>query len=85
MAGIFSFASHPKVYVFNTVEKLLNTANPRVHSDTSRCLTMGVYALNNGFAPFNSFPKAEVACFPVFRFFQAPKCKKRSEKASKRD
>ncbi|MDR2968285.1 MAG: hypothetical protein LBV32_01620 [Tannerellaceae bacterium] len=58
-----------KASVFNTAEKLFNTAALRVHSDTSRCLTAGVCALNNGFTLFKNFAASEVAVFSGFRFF----------------
>jgi hypothetical protein len=37
MAGVFFSDAGRKASVFNTAEKLFNTAVPRVHSDTSRC------------------------------------------------
>jgi hypothetical protein len=36
-AGVFLSDAGKEVYVLNTVKKLLNTANLRVHSHTSRC------------------------------------------------
>jgi hypothetical protein len=75
-AGVFCSDAGQKASVFNTAEKLLNTAVPRVHSDTSRCLTAGIYTLNNGFAPVNNFVASEVMLFFVFRLFSGAEMQK---------
>ncbi|MDR2968219.1 MAG: hypothetical protein LBV32_01280 [Tannerellaceae bacterium] len=69
VTGIFISDAGQKVFVLNTAEKLLNTAAPRVHSDTSRCLTAVICTLNNGFTLFNNLATSEVVLFPVFRLF----------------
>ncbi|MDR2969252.1 MAG: hypothetical protein LBV32_06565 [Tannerellaceae bacterium] len=75
-AGVFSSDAGKKVCVFNTAEKLLNTAAPRVHSDTPCCLTAEVYTLNNGFALFNNLATSEIAAFSRFRFFSGAEMQK---------
>jgi hypothetical protein len=80
-ADVFLSDAGLKVYVLNTTEKLLNTATPRVHSNTSRCLTVEVYTLNNGLALFNNLLEAEVALFPGFRLFSGAEMQKTGQKS----
>ncbi|MDR2968826.1 MAG: hypothetical protein LBV32_04380 [Tannerellaceae bacterium] len=76
LVGVFLSDAGKNLFVLNTAGKLLNTANPRVHSDISRYLTAGVCTLNNGFTLFNNLPASEVAAFPGFRFFSGSEMQK---------
>jgi hypothetical protein len=67
--GVFPFVLSRAAVLLHTVEILLTIANPRLHANTPRCLTVSPQTLNNGFEPVNNFTASETVIFPVFRLF----------------